>query len=181
MTSAIEALERVQHLTFALAGEEFAIEILSVKEIIEYTPPTTVPMTPSSIRGVINVRGSVVPVVDLAVRFGLPPSEVTKRTCIIIVELAIDGLETTMGVVADTVNEVTPLTAEDIEPPPNFGTKVSVEFLRGIGKLGEKFILVLDVDHVLTANEFQALASVQVDAADGEVPSDDQQDVDEDA
>ncbi len=91
MTTTAGALQQAQHLTFSMAGEEFGVEILRVKEIIEYTAPTTVPMTPPSIRGVINVRGSVVPVVDLAVRFGLPAGKVTNRTCIIIVEVELDG------------------------------------------------------------------------------------------
>jgi purine-binding chemotaxis protein CheW len=164
MTS--EALETAQYLTFALAGEEFAIDILRVKEIIEYASPTKVPMTPASIRGVINVRGSVVPVVDLAVRFGLPPGEVTKRTCIIIVEVDLDGDNTMMGIVGDAVNEVTYLTADDIEPPPNFGTRVAVEFLVGFGKIGERFVLLLDVNRVLSAEEFEALIAAQTEAAE---------------
>jgi purine-binding chemotaxis protein CheW len=171
MTS--EALETAQYLTFALAGEEFAIDILRVKEIIEYTPPTTVPMTPASIRGVINVRGSVVPVVDLAVRFGLPPGEVTKRSCIVIVEVDLGGENAMMGIVTDAVNEVTYLTADDIEPPPNFGTQVAIEFLLGFGKIDERFVLLLDVNRVLSAEEFEALVAAQieeaeVEAADGE-------------
>ena len=161
MTATSEALEQGQHLTFSLAGEEFGIDILRVKEIIEYAKPTGVPMMPGSVRGVINVRGSVVPVVDLAIRFGAPVGEITKRTCIVIVEVAIEGEETVMGIVADAVNEVTYLGPQDIEPAPSFGTNVSTEFLRGIGKVGEKFVLMLNVDEVLSPEELDAVVEVQ--------------------
>ena len=161
MTTTAGALKQAQHLTFSMAGEEFGIDILRVKEIIEYIAPTVVPMTPPSVRGVINVRGSVVPVVDLAVRFGQPAGEITKRTCIIIVEMELDGEQIVMGVVGDTVNEVTPLSAEEIESAPNFGTNVDVEFLHGIGKVGEHFVLILDVDRVLSADEFAAVAAAR--------------------
>jgi purine-binding chemotaxis protein CheW len=159
-------VEQSQYLTFTLAGDEFGIDLLRVKEIIEYVPPTVVPRTPVSVRGIINVRGSVVPVVDLAVGMGLPSGEITKRTCIVILEVDLDGADTVMGIVADAVNEVTYMAAKDIEESPEFGTRISLDFLHGIGKLGEQFVLLLDVDRVLSVQEFEALANVHAEADD---------------
>jgi purine-binding chemotaxis protein CheW len=159
-----DAVEQTQYLTFFLGGEEYAIGILQVKEILEYDTLTKVPQTPASIRGVINLRGSVVPVVDLAAKFGLPPSPVTKRTCIVIVEVDLAGQRTVMGVLADAVSQVMDLTAADIEAPPAFGTAVRVDYLQGMGKVGKKFVLILDVDRVLSAPELlgaQALAAAE--------------------
>ncbi len=140
-----------QHLTFQLAGEEYAIGILRVKEIIEYDVVTAVPRAPAAIRGVINLRGSVVPVVDLAVRFGLPERSISKRTCIVIVEVGTGADRTVMGVMADAVSQVIELGPDDVEPPPSFGTPVGHEFLVGMGRADRKFILILDIDRLLTA------------------------------
>ncbi len=161
-------VEQSQYLTFYLAGEEYAIGILRVKEILEYDTVTPVPQTPPAIRGVINLRGSVVPVVDLAAKFGLPPSPIAKRTCIVIVEVSLDGRETVMGVLADAVSQVMDLTAADIEPPPAFGTRVKVDYLQGMGKVGKKFVLILDIDQVLSAPEL--LAAEAAGAASGAPP-----------
>jgi purine-binding chemotaxis protein CheW len=168
------ATEQTQHLTFHLAGEEYGIGILSVKEILEYDTITTVPQTPACIRGVINLRGSVVPVVDLAAKFGLPARPITKRTCIVIVEVEVEGSRTVIGLLADAVSQVMDLAPEDIEPPPTFGTRIRVDYLQGMGKVGKKFVLLLDVDRVLSAPEL--LASVQAAAEtpppDGETAGD---------
>jgi purine-binding chemotaxis protein CheW len=147
-----------QHLTFMLGGEMFAMEILSIREIIEYASLTEVPMMPPYIRGVINLRGAVVPVADLLVRFGKPAAPVTKRTCIVIVE--IDGPEgrQTVGVVVDAVNEVLDLAAEDVEPPPAFGANIRTDFIRGMGRVRDKFVILLDVNHVMAADELMAAA-----------------------
>jgi purine-binding chemotaxis protein CheW len=153
--------DQTQYLTFTLAGEEYGLPILRVKEIMEYESPTRVPMTPASVRGVINVRGSVVPVLDLAVKFGLPQSPITNRHCIVIVEVEVEGEDTVMGVIADAVSEVREFAPQDIEPPPSFGTAVRVEFLRGMGKVGKRFVLLLDVDRVLSATDRQAVAELQ--------------------
>ncbi len=161
MAAVMETADQTQHLTFHLAGEEYAIGILRVKEIIEFGVVTKVPGTPPFIRGVINLRGSVVPVVDLAVKFGLPESPVTRRSCIVIVEVELEGEQTVMGVVADAVSQVLDLRPEDIEAPPAFGTRVRVEYLRGLGKLGKKFALILDVDRVLSADDLRAAASLE--------------------
>src|SRR5690606_32178220 len=116
-----------------LSGEMFAIGILAIKEIIEYANLTTVPMMPACIRGVINLRGAVVPVVDLAARFGRTPTPVSKRTCIVIVEVESGGERQDVGVIVDAVNEVLDIPAADIEPPPSFGTKIRTDFIKGMG------------------------------------------------
>jgi purine-binding chemotaxis protein CheW len=147
-----------QHLTFMLGGEMFAMEILAIREIIEYTSLTAVPMMPPYIRGVINLRGAVVPVTDLLVRFGKPSAPVTKRTCIVIVEIAGQEGQQTVGLVVDAVNEVLDLAAEDIEPPPTFGANIRTDFIRGMGRVRGKFVILLDVNHVMAAEELQAAA-----------------------
>lgn len=155
-----EELLQKQYLTFFIADEEFAIGIQRVKEIIEYAEVTRVPKVPGWIRGVINLRGNVVPVVDLAVRFGLPERPVSKTTCIVVAEVKQDSENTVMGIVADAVNQVIDLAPEDIEAPPAFGTQVRLDYLAGMGKLGKKFALILNIDCVLSATELLAVASV---------------------
>lgn len=145
--------DQTQYLTFHLAGEEYAVGILQVKEIITYGTLTKVPHTPPSIRGVINLRGNVVPVVDLGLKFGMSVSPVTDRTCIVIVEVNINDNRTVMGVVADSVSQVISMVDDNILPPPAFGTRVRIDFLRGMGKAGDKFVLVLDIDKVLSAED----------------------------
>lgn len=142
-----------QYLTFMLGGETFAIGILCIKEIIEYSTLTEVPMMPASVRGVINLRGAGVPVIDLAVRFGRGPAPVTKRTCIVIVEVTMNGERQDVGVVVDAVNEVLEIRTADIEPPPSFGARIRTDFIRGMGKVNQKFVILLDVDHVLALDE----------------------------
>lgn len=148
--------EPAQYLTFMLASETFAVGILAVKEIIEYQKITEVPMMPDSVRGVINLRGAVVPVMDLLARFGRPPSPVTKRTCIVIVETTApddSGDHQVIGIVVDAVNEVLDIAASDIEPAPAFGAKIRTDFIQGMGKVKGRFVILLNVDHVLSMNE----------------------------
>jgi purine-binding chemotaxis protein CheW len=147
-----------QYLTFTLGGETFAIGILAIKEIIEYSSLTSVPMMPAYLRGVINLRGAVVPVVDLSVRFNRPASAVTKRTCIVIIEIATGGGRQDIGVVVDQVDSVLDIPPEDIEPPPSFGARIATDFIRGMGKINGKFAILLDVDHVLAAEEAAVLS-----------------------
>ena len=161
-----EAVVQQQYLTFFLAEEEYAVSIQKVKEIIEYTSITKVPKVPRWIRGVINLRGNVVPVVDLAVRFGLDERPITKTTCIVIVEVQQDTENTVMGVIADAVNQVIELNPDDIEQPPAFGTRVRLEYLAGMGKLGKKFALILNIDRVLSAAELLTVAGLQNELAD---------------
>jgi purine-binding chemotaxis protein CheW len=152
--------ELAQYLTFQVADAEYGVGILKVREIIEYDTVTRVPHAPVAVRGVLNLRGAVVPVVDLAVKFGLPASTVTKRSCVIVVECLLDGEHTVMGVLADAVSQVIDLAPTDIEPAPAFGARVRVEFLQGMGKLGGRFVLLLDLDRLLsTAETAVALAA----------------------
>jgi purine-binding chemotaxis protein CheW len=153
----------VQYLTFLTAGEEYAIAIVKVREIIEYEAVTTVPNTPIWIRGVTNLRGRVIPVVDLAVKFGLPSSRISKFSCVIIAEVMFQGESLTMGVLADSVSQVIELSADEIEATPSFGTRVKTEFLLGMGALGKKFCLILDIDKVLSADELLAVTESVTD------------------
>jgi purine-binding chemotaxis protein CheW len=150
-------LSTVQYLTFLTAGEEYAISIVKVREIIEYEAVTTVPNTPVWIRGVTNLRGKVVPVVDLAVKFGLPASQISKFSCVIITEVMFQGENLIMGVLADSVSQVIELSADEIEAAPAFGTRVKTEYLLGMGALGKKFCLILDIDKVLSTDELLAV------------------------
>jgi purine-binding chemotaxis protein CheW len=158
-------LSTVQYLTFFTASEEYAISIVKVSEIVEYEAVTTVPNTPIWIRGVTNLRGRVVPVVDLAVKFGLPASAVSKFSCIIITEVMFQGEKLTMGVLADSVSQVIDLSADEIEETPPFGTRVKTEYLLGMGALGKKFCLILDIDRVLSADEMLAVTESVADEA----------------
>ncbi len=164
MEIAAKALDRAQYLTFSLGGTEYAIAVLRVREIIEYEVVTRVPATPAFIRGVINLRGSVVPVVDLASKFRLPESPVTKRTCIVIVEVEADGKKIVMGVLADAVNQVVEFRPGEIEAAPSFGTPIRVDYLQGLGKLGSQFVLILDTDRVLSSGELVAVHEAPVAA-----------------
>jgi len=155
--SARSSYEQGQYLTFMVDKEMLAIGILAIKEIIEYHNVTLVPMMPNWIRGVINLRGAVVPVVDLAARFGRSPSSVTKRSCIVIAEVEGGAERQTVGVVVDAVNQVLAIPAQDIEPPPAFGAKIRTEFIYGMGKVDGRFVIILDVNHVLSTEELGAL------------------------
>lgn len=158
------AAEQTQFLTFVLDKETFAVGILAIKEIIEYHDLTTVPMMPDAVRGVINLRGSVVPVIDLAVRFGRKPTNVGKRTCIVIVEVN-TGESQVIGVIVDAVNQVLEIPASDIEPPPPFGARIRSDFIYGMGKVDGKFVILLDVAHVLSVDELGMLAESSAEAA----------------
>jgi purine-binding chemotaxis protein CheW len=146
--TAAAGLAPTQYLTFTLGGEMFAIAILGVKEIIEYTAMTDVPLMSDSIRGVINLRGSVVTVMDLSVRFGRAATPVTKRTCIVIVEIEESGERQVIGVMVDAVNAVLEIPAGDIEPPPAFGAQIRHDFIEGMGKVNGRFVILLAIDRV---------------------------------
>ncbi len=154
----------VQYLSFFIAGQEYAIGILQVREIIEYESVTRVPGAPEWIRGVTNLRGSVLPVVDLGMKFGLPPSTANRRSCIVVVEVAFLEGTLVMGVLADAVGQVLDLTPGDIEPPPAFGTPVHGDYLSGLGKADKKFILLLNIDRVLSSQELRAASAVAPNA-----------------
>lgn len=152
-----------QYLTFTLGGEMFAVGILCVKEIIEYGSLTEIPMMPAFIRGVINLRGAVVPVIDLAARFGGRSTEVGKRTCIVIVELGDatgeDATRHDIGIIVDAVSEVLDIPASEIEPPPTFGARIRADFILGMGKVAGKFVIILNIDRVLSVDEIALLAA----------------------
>lgn len=158
-TAASVAADQGQYLTFMLGGEVFAIGILSIKEIIEYGQLTTVPMMPECIRGVINLRGAVVPVIDLSARFGGKPSATTRRTCIVIIEVEMEQERQVVGVVVDAVNEVLEIAAGEIEPAPSFGARIRTDFIRGMGKVDNRFVIILEVNRVLSVDDFALLAA----------------------
>ncbi|MHB8950417.1 MAG: chemotaxis protein CheW [Rhodoferax sp.] len=160
LTTQAQLEEQQQYLTFMLGGETFAIGILGIKEIIEYHGLTEVPMMPACIRGVINLRGAVVPVLDLAARFGKKSSDVTKKTCIVIVEVESFDERHDMGVVVDAVNAVLEIPRSEIEPPPSFGAKIRSDFIEGMGKVGGKFVILLNVHQVLSTEELGTLGQV---------------------
>jgi purine-binding chemotaxis protein CheW len=152
-----------QYLTFLLGGEMFALAILNVKEIIEYGNLTEIPMMPAFIRGVINLRGSVVPVIDMSARFGGSATEIGRRTCIVIVEMK--GAESgdvsqDIGIIVDAVSEVLEIPRGEIEPPPTFGAKIRADFIAGMGKVSGKFVIILNVQRVLSVEEMAQLSQV---------------------
>ena len=146
-----------QYLTFLLGGETFALCILGIREILEYEPPTDIPMMPAFIRGIVNLRGAVVPVIDLSARFGRGSSAVTKKTCIVIVETTRHDAVQVLGVVVDSVNEVLEITHSEIEAPPSFGGSVRTDFIEGMGKIRDRFVIVLKLDNVLSIEEMENL------------------------
>lgn len=164
MADIAESTERQQYLTFMLGGDVYALGILAIKEIIEYGQLTEVPRMPASIRGVINLRGAVVPVIDLGARFGKQPTGIGHRTCIVIIEVQGDaGTEDgpqTVGVMVDAVNEVMDIPDGEIEPAPSFGAKIRADFIQGMGKVDGKFVIILNADRVLSVEEMTELAEV---------------------
>jgi purine-binding chemotaxis protein CheW len=154
-----DVLDVSQYLAFSLAGEMYAIPLLGVKEIIEYSGVTPIPTMPEFIRGVINLRGRVVPVMDMSARFGDARTEVGERTCIVILEQHQDGREQDMGVVVDGVNAVVDIVASDIEPPPTFGACIRVDFIQGMWKFQERFVVILDLARVLSVEEITRITT----------------------
>jgi purine-binding chemotaxis protein CheW len=152
--------EQQQYLTFVVGGEAFAIGILHIKEIIEYGQLTEVPRMPAFIRGVINLRGAVVPVVDLKACFGRSVSDITRRTCIIIVEVLQEGETHDIGVLVDAVSAVLEIPASDIEPAPSFGARIRADYITGMGKVDGKFVILLNIGAVLSLDDMAALAGM---------------------
>jgi purine-binding chemotaxis protein CheW len=144
-----------QYLSFIIAGDEYALGILQVKEIIEYDTVTRIPGAPVWVRGVFNLRGSVVPVIDLAVKLGMSPSTLTRWSCIVVVEVRMGGDRIVLGLLSDAIGQVMELEQGDVVPPPPFGTPVHVDYLMGVGRVGtgKKFVLLLDIDKVLSGQE----------------------------
>lgn len=154
--------DNTQYLTFKLDDEIFALGIDKVREVLDFTTVTRVPQVPEFMRGVINLRGSVVPVVDMRLKFGMAKTEQTVNTCIIIVEINMDGETTVLGALADSVQEVLDLEPDQIEPAPRIGTKLRTDFIRGMGKRDEQFIILLDIDRIFSTED---LAAVQAAGA----------------
>jgi purine-binding chemotaxis protein CheW len=156
----VKAVRGQLYLSFVLGSELFAIDIVRVREIIEYTLPTVVPMMPPTLRGVINVRGSVVPVVDLALRFGWQPQAIGRRTSIVIVEIQHNEETHVLGLVVDRVNAVTEIRREDIDAPPAFGARVDADFISGMARCDGRFVIILNIERALSVTEMAAISSV---------------------
>ncbi len=147
-----------KYLTFSLGAEEYGLEILKVREIIGYIDVTAVPQTPHHVKGVINLRGQVIPVIDLRAKFGMETAEVTEQSCIIVVEIAQEGRKCSMGIVVDRVQEVLDIAGGSIEDAPRFGASVNTDFILGMGKVGDAVKILLDIDKVLAGDHFDGLA-----------------------
>ncbi|QTA88326.1 Chemotaxis protein CheW [Desulfonema magnum] len=163
----INIIKTSQYLTFKLGDEVFALDVAQVREVLDLTTITKVPRTPDFMRGVINVRGSVVPVVDLRLKFGLSETEGTLDTRIVVMELSLDGEITVIGAIADSVHEVLEIGPDQIEKPPKIGSRWRTEFIKGIGKQDEQFIIILDIERIFSTDE---LAIVEVTATDMPLP-----------
>ncbi len=162
-----QAEDAVQYLTFKLDGESFATEISKVREVLEYTQVTPIPRTPEFMQGVINLRGSVVPVVDLRLQFGMPTIDPTVDSCIIIIEVNLEGRSTVLGALADSVQEVINLRPEQLEPAPSFGARIDNAFVQYMGKLENRFVIVLDMNKVFSREQIARVE--QTSASDNDV------------
>lgn len=151
--------ETRQYLTFKLDSEVFALDVATVREVLDFTTVTKIPRTPEFMRGVINLRGSVVPVVDLRLAFGMSATQKTVNTCIIVAEVSLGGECAIMGALADSVEEVIDLEPEQIQPPPRIGASIKTDFIRGMGKRESNFLMILDIDRVFSAEELAGLQS----------------------
>ena len=148
-----------KYLTFALGAEEYGLEILKVREIIGYMDITAVPQTPDYVKGVINLRGQVIPVVDLRAKFGMETIATTDETCVIVVEISQDGRHISTGIIVDRVSEVLDIAGENIQAPPQFGGRVDTDFILGMGKIGQEVKILLDIDRVLSSDDVTAIAA----------------------
>ena len=160
-----ESAGTTQYLTFMLSKEVFALDISTVREVLDFSPPTRVPRSPDFLRGVINLRGSVVPVVDLRLKFGMPMTERTVHTCVIITEVTVDGETTVLGALADSVQEVLDLDREHIAPAPRIGAALKTEFIKGMGRRDERFVIILDIDRIFSAEELSLVQAVEAPPA----------------
>jgi len=163
--SVTEITETRQYLTFKLADEIFAIDVSKVREVLDFTSVTKIPRTPEFMSGVINLRGNVVPVVDLRLCFEMSHTEKTVNTCIVVVEMLVEGEPTVIGALADSVEEVVDLEPDQIQPAPRMGTQVRTDFIKGMGKRDAQFIMILDIDRVFSTQELSAVRSAEGAAA----------------
>jgi purine-binding chemotaxis protein CheW len=155
--------EITQYLTFKLEEEVFALDVAKVREILDFTTVTKVPQTPEYMRGVINLRGSVVPVMDLRLKFGMTVTEKTVNTCVIVVETALDGETVVLGVLSDSVQEVIDLEPEQIEPAPRIGTKLNTDYILGMGKQNEQFMMLLDIEKVFSVDGLSVVREAEME------------------
>lgn len=158
--------ETRQYLTFKLGEEIFALDVAKVREILDFTTVTKVPRTPDFMRGVINLRGSVVPVIDMRLKFGMSITEKTVNTCIIVVEISLDNETAVLGALADSVQEVFEMEPASIEPAPRIGTSLKTEFIKGMGKHNDQFIIILDVDKIFSTDELAMVQNMGSGASD---------------
>src|SRR4051794_1737608 len=162
--SVSEITETRQYLTFKLADEIFAIDVSKVREVLDFTSVTKIPRTPDFMSGVINLRGNVVPVVDLRLCFDMSKTEKTVNTCIVVVEMQVEGEAAVIGALADSVEEVIDLEPEQIQPAPRIGTQIHTDFIKGMGKRDGQFVMILDIDRVFSADELSAVRATEVTA-----------------
>ena len=176
-----EDIQATQYLTFTLRNEDFAIEISKVREVLDVTTLTKIPRMPDYLSGVINLRGNVVPVMDLGQKLGMGTIDHSKNTCIIIAEIEVDGSLVEMGVLTDSVQMVLDLQPEDIESVPKMGTNLNTEFIKGMGRQGERFLIILDIDIILASEGQAALRDMDLEAGMVETAEDVQEHTDENA
>jgi purine-binding chemotaxis protein CheW len=157
-----------QYVSFALAGELFAVEVTRAREILSLVPVTRVPQTPAYLLGVINLRSQVVPVVDLRLKLGLPAGETTQDSCIIVVEVLVDGEPVVIGAQADAVREVLELSDDQIEPAPRLGSRLRTEYIQGMGNVNDQFLILLDIDRVFSGEELAVVQDVAGGGGDGD-------------
>lgn len=167
--SVTEITDTRQYLTFKLGDEVFATDVAKVREVLDFTNITKIPRTPDFMSGVINLRGNVVPVVDLRLCFEMSKTEKTVNTCIVVVEMLLDGESTVIGALADSVEEVIDLEPEQIQPAPRIGTQIRTDFIKGMGKRDAQFIMILDIDRVFSAEELSAVRGSEHDKSAAEV------------
>jgi purine-binding chemotaxis protein CheW len=159
--SATEITETRQYLTFKLGDEVFATDVAKVREVLDFTTITKIPRTPDFMSGVINLRGNVVPVVDLRLCFEMSKTVKTVNTCVVVVEMLLDGEPTVIGALADSVEEVIDLEPDQIEPAPKIGTQIRTDFIKGMGKRDSQFIMILDIDRIFSAEELMAVRAIE--------------------
>jgi len=160
--NASEITETRQYLTFRLGEEVFATDVAKVREVLDFTTITRIPRTPEFMSGVINLRGNVVPVVDLRLCFEMSKTEKTVNTCIVVVEMLVDGESTVIGALADSVEEVIDLEPENIQPPPRIGTRIRTDFISGMGKRDAQLIMILDIDRIFSAEELASFRGAEL-------------------
>lgn len=159
-----------QFLTFFLAAQEYAVQVLHVKEILEYQAVTRMPNTPNWVRGVFNLRGSVIPVLDLAVKLGLGEAPVTKTTCIVILEVSLQGEAMVIGVIVNAVSQVIDLGEEDIKPTPPFGVGIDTHYFMGVANIGKQLALLIDIDKILSTEELPQIEAMTASAVAEALP-----------